>query len=411
MPALGVGTAQRDVNRVALLAGAIQSVGKARFASSYFDVAIGPDGRWLTVYAKDPSAAFKAAMQKAAPSVQLKFSDVGQSLAAATAVQNETTADFASLKAEGITLNETYIDDSTGLVYIGVIGLTSAQAVTLDQMFGASNIETVDEPASDAATLTANRIDDSSPWNGGDNVTDCNDSGSCELGCTSGFGAYIGSTDYMITAGHCFPSDGDEVYNGWWQKNGDGTYSCNSNSGCGEVGTVHEYSDGYGDADSAMITAHTASDDLIWGGVVGSPTRVTIDDYTGSTVGNYVCNEGAVTGEECDLEIVNKGGGSNNLCHNFGGGFYLCHLIEADATSSTQYGIANGPGDSGGPVVWYDAGTVYAMGTVTGEGSADETCQQNTAYLVGTEPLCGDVIYYTSISYELSEWGASLHLG
>jgi hypothetical protein len=383
------------------------------FARTFAGDAISPNGRAIVIYETSPSRSTIRAFKSVADGATLHFVRANNSLAQMSAIQNETTTDYLSLKNSGILLDEAYPDDATGKLVVGVVGVTAAQSATLESMFGAANIEVVNDPPNNYV-LDANREDDSTPWNGGDNITDCPTSGSstCNGDCTSGFGVTNGTYDYLITASHCY-SYHEEIYNGFSLANGSGNLACDTadGSGCADMGLVSSTGGGYGGTDSEIIKTPGGSSDLVWTGVIGHAVRAAIYDQAGgSTINDYVCNEGAYTTEECGLKITDKGGSGNNLCKTVES-FYFCHLVEAVATpGTTEHDIASGVGDSGGSVIWANNGTWYGVGTVTAHGGTLKSCAINTMYIVNhPTQACGTSFLYTSLSSTLSNFSVDLN--
>jgi hypothetical protein len=76
----------------------------------------------------------------------------------------------------------------------------------LKSLFGAKNLLIANVTPNDVPMATASRVDDYSPWDGGDAIT------SEGIGCTAAVGINYQGSQYMLTAAHCY-EPGWPVYN------------------------------------------------------------------------------------------------------------------------------------------------------------------------------------------------------
>jgi hypothetical protein len=77
-----------------------------------------------------------------------------------------------------------------------------------------------------------------------------------------------------------------------------------------------------------------------------------------SYVGLGVCTNGASSGENCNARVT-----ATDVCFRYSDGVRTCLL---DQVSSTNGSIIVRGGDSGGPVITYDAGGLKIVGTIIG---------------------------------------------
>jgi hypothetical protein len=172
--------------------------------------------------------------------------------------------------------------------------------------------------------------------------------------CTGGFGYSISGTQYMLTAGHCFPRTTTYQYM-WNTEDGPDVPSCctgknyighqsNSTFQSG-TGTVPAGGDNLYHGDLSLvnlsIAGKTAGDHIWWGPPANSAT-IPVSSTSTPFVGQHVCTSGTVTGSKCGLVVLNTntsfmGSPSETI-------------INGDVATSTNEICARG-GDSGGPVV------------------------------------------------------------
>jgi hypothetical protein len=197
-------------------------------------------------------------------------------------------------------------------------------------------------------TLTVcSRQDDCSPWWSGAVFK------SGIGACTSGFAVLLGGVDHMLSAAHC-ANLGGGITDGKGSK----------------IGTVSADDD---KRDTLLIqhTATTKFSALMYTGPWNADVtnHQFIKGYYGSYIGNFVCTSGADAGWHCSHKIL-----AVWQWVTFDDGTTIGPLVVAERLGG---GVANGKGDSGGPVyspIWYDPVTglmanipgVNARGTITG---------------------------------------------
>jgi hypothetical protein len=366
------------------LPGQLDAFGFATYRSIYGGMVVTDNGAHMTVHLTLLQSSVEAAFRSRAPAGTISFVRTPHSQAFLFGVQRKVLRGASSLASHGIKVIEFWPSVQTGMEMIGVKNLTPHARAVLGTRFGRSNIRVFNVTRGQMPVLTAGRDDDSSPFNGGDNITDFS------FFCSSGFGIIISGTSYLLTAGHCFPV-GDDIYNELCNGNGCGT------GGDAFMGSIKERSWTNNNGDTEVI--NTRGSDLIWTGVIGSPVRSLVAGWTTNPVGDQVCQSGSYSGETCDLVINN-----NNECMTFDS-VHVCHLIHA---YSPSHAIANQIGDSGGPVFRFLSDGLNATGTITGSTTADNVpCKYN----IFSGEVCFWDIFYTAIDWTLPHWGASINSG
>jgi hypothetical protein len=289
------------------------------------------------------------------------FRATSHSLQELDAVHQQLESQWQTLIGNGINVADFGPDVSLGQEDVGVENLTADEAQTLTEQFGPGLLHiynvTPQELAARKAALQ-NRTFDSSPYNGGDAITNANH----DIGCTSGYGVEINGSPRLVTAGHCFDV-GMDIRNaqlcganctGWFgsdnvmgstTQNGLGNNMCNCNGQ---------------ELDSAIVTGCDLNgvcggDDLIWTGVIGDPQRSNVSGIGAWQTGDQVCESGAYGGEKCDFTVQGV-----DHCYNLG--FYLCHITTATVTN----GDHSIDGDSGGPWFRFSGSNLGIIGSHTG---------------------------------------------
>lgn len=264
-----------------------------------------------------------------------------------------------------------YINPKLGKLVIGLDQVTPALLNAAHQTFG-DLVQVVQEQR----PVLHSRWYDSQPYYGSDRE-------SAQLtSCTSGFEAYRyispGVYHYgMITAGHCW-GVGTTVYQGYYDGNG----TLHSSGTFGKV-TVRSYGNNVVDAEFIDSTAtSTRVADWIWTGSLSNAVALNVHSSGTSVFGLQVCFDGSITGENCQGDVD-----ATNVCVQFSGGYYTCHL---DRAFSLNGSTLDASGDSGGPIETHDStGGLVVYGTITG---GNGTTQE----------------YYSDLTYELNALNAGL---
>jgi hypothetical protein len=240
--------------------------------------------------------------------------------------------DWAKVAAERT--SEWYIDIPRNLVAVGLSKVTPELVEAAQREFG----ELV-SLHTQARAPRASRTDDFEPWAAGIRINVAGGGG-----CTSGFVIRTTATPIQrrhVTAGHCGPL-GAAVTN-----NGD------------PVGSVVTRTLAQNGIDVATIGGRTYE---AWMYTQGPTSNVgqSIRGSKVSYVGLGVCTNGATTGENCNARVT-----AIDACFTYSDGITTCFL---DRVESTNGSTIVQPGDSGGPVIAYDAGGLKIVGTIIGPG-------------------------------------------
>ncbi|WP_344613671.1 trypsin-like peptidase domain-containing protein [Dactylosporangium salmoneum] len=159
--------------------------------------------------------------------------------------------------------------------------------------------------------------------------------------CTSGFSWYGGTTQYMLTAGHCFPTGG-----GAWvptENMGFVTQSSRENWNSG-VGTVPFSGQSVNRGDLALIQLDSPKQagGYIYRGDTNSSTSAPVKEMWSRSPasGDQFCSGGQRTGEQCGWVVTSVGIDE--------------HLTTGEWSRNTNKATKQGQctigGDSGGPV-------------------------------------------------------------
>lgn len=332
----------------------------------------------ITVYetSSDTELNSQIAMLDAGTGVTIIYSQTSQSYQALEQLTHELAIAGPTLKGEGIDLGEWGPNPATGEVSITLLTptaaaledlssyVTSLNGVTtvvsaseyvaiaapiLVEEYGASNItvnpSTMVSPTFDSYT----RYGDSSPFYGGDTITNSSDDT-----CSSGFEVTgnASGNEFQLTAGHC-----DDGGSSTWYNNSDGD------------------SDEYG-ATSTNYFQDAADDDFqtlygeeyapyVWtsDGSLSSDLGVKAVGYPAE--GDYVAVDGSITGLVTDNEVLGTG-----ECVTFNDQYEDCWLSEVQGDS-----VLCQPGDSGGPVITrLSGGGADADGLIVGETDSGYDC-------------------------------------
>jgi hypothetical protein len=218
------------------------------------------------------------------------------------------------LQGRGVGLETVGVQDGANKLLVGVNTPTTQAQAVLEQLFGRGSLRAIPW----RLTTESDRYNDSSPWNGGDQlVTEGTNPGAC----TSGFGMHNNSTGahYLTTAGHC----GTHTWWNTWAGFPIRTNATLVGSTTGSVwnGTYFGY-----DVDTQKIL--TSSSSIIW-------TDPAVRRYMSAPLdvaqGDPTCIEGSFSGTECGTIYATDFGN--------GGSQYLVDL----------HGATTVFGDSGAP--------------------------------------------------------------
>lgn len=139
--------------------------------------------------------------------------------------------DISALRKQGIDVGVVFPDVARNKVQVGVDEPRDSDEAALRSQYGPGlYVEDVDTPTLDTCTGRGNCPDPS--FKGGLEIFSATDANFC----TSGFWGEIGSTKYILTAGHCVDEDFDESIDhaSWQHPDGTGI-------GVAEGGTYHDF--------------------------------------------------------------------------------------------------------------------------------------------------------------------------
>lgn len=256
---------------------------------------------------------------------------VRHSLQELDAVRERVASDPAWRAAAGTSVAEWYADVERNVVAVGVTELTAGVAQAARRLFG--DLVRLHVAARGERT---SRVDDFEPWTAGIRI---NIGGS---GCTSGFVIRTIAAPIqrrLVTAAHC-GALGATVTN-----NGD------------VVGTVVQRIFTERGLDVAYVGGRSYE---AWMYTHGPDSDIGqwIRGATPSAVGLPVCTNGATSGENCNGRVT-----AVDVCFRYDDGVTSCFLSKVESTNGS---VIARPGDSGGPVITYDAGGLKVMGTIIG---------------------------------------------
>lgn len=367
-----------------------------RFKSVFGDIEVTDGGQHVVVLLTRLEPTVTKAISEMAPRGMVSFAKTHLSASKLAKLQKRVTNSQKALARKGIDLASWFPGiRGDGLEHIGVIGLTKKKATVLHRMFGAhdlvlSNVRRRDLPVATTsgtnssaplASAPRRREGDSAPWHGGDNIDQPVGNNVWNY-CTAGVGIAWQGAEYMLTAGHCFPS-GSPIYNGIVG----GPYM-------GEVSPVQKYRWPGGDTELLDMSVTNP----VWTGAIDHPSLQTVVGFGTNPLGSTVYNEGALSGQVGATVISDfppgdpsAGGGCiKEQDGKTGPVFVACHVIEAVAPPGE---VANETGDSGGPVVQFVNGGVVVTGIVS-SGNTKVNCAP------GMNPgTCFNQLYYTAMTW------------
>jgi hypothetical protein len=248
---------------------------------------------------------------------------------------------------EGVIVIASYPEPEHNRIVAEVAKIDDAFLYRLARSYGTAAIA-VRLTEADAG-MPASREADTSPFWGGADVN----------GCTTGFAWHSGTTDMMVTAGHCFSSGGSastpaqsmgSVRSGdeeSWNSGTGTVYMTGQSTYRGDIALIRIYSGKYSAA-------------RIYRGGYNSSTNAPVAGKwsRGPASGDQYCTGGRASGEQCGWKVVWSATG--NYTYNSG-------EVARRVWRGDKRGWCIKAGDSGGPVYTVRSdGYVVAKGIISG---------------------------------------------
>jgi len=300
-----------------------------------------------------------------------------------------------ALRAQGIDINRVG-PTADGHLIVGVgSGLAAAQSA-LAPLVSPNILEVIQQAP---ATQTGYRYNDSPNWNAGDFIT-CIPLDACE-DCSSGINVKDSSRTYMLSAAHCF-SIGDPIYNGYVEDNGVTVYGSARSIG---IVTRRDASADYNNpgTDTALIPAPTGYD--VFKGGWNSSEIAAITGESNNEYGQHVCDSGAFDGEACYLDIhaLNQ---KMYICDQSGNNCQWVAPLALAFNPNNSSLVANGQGDSGGPIYYVDSSTGdHTARGMDDAGQSPVTCTSTPPNTLGR--LCYHEVWFVQMGTINSRLGVS----
>jgi hypothetical protein len=234
--------------------------------------------------------------------------------------------------------------DGSGLV-VGVTKLTDAARID----FPVPVEVVVENPF-----ISTSRANDTAPWWAGGVTTPVLPAGNALRQCSTGFAVGRVFSKGILTANHCSFGGGLPI-----------------NDGAGElIGVAEPRPTGNAFLTDSLYIVTNSSARIFDGGVGIGEFSKPVAGLTGTFPGQFVCTSGAGTGAHCDIRIDSINNHSVLFLPEI---FFVDGIVMATQISG---GVANGAGDSGGPVFTLssDFSKVFAAGMIVG-GQNPTPCQ------------------------------------
>jgi hypothetical protein len=141
--------------------------------------------------------------------------------------------------------------------------------------------------------------------------------------------------------------------------------------------------------DIALIWVYSSAQGRVYTGGWNSSSSRPINSAASNYVGNYVCTNGAASGEHCAVKVYYRSPSDVT--------------IKAERTKSGACAVAHG--DSGGPVISQSTGAAFGHGIISAGQSSVSTC----GYGAGGQKLDGyHKVHYKGLKFALGHFGATL---
>ena len=391
----------QPANQDALDAAAIEASSIA--GNNYFTgAAVNADTNTVDVYLAAAPQSVIDQLNERSPSSYVIHNDAPNTSAAL--LKLEAAFDEAPLQAQNIRVTE-WGPTVDGYLQVGVTDDVATAQSTLAKIYGPNVIQVY---KGEPFLATGYRYADLSDWNGGDFIAH-NGSGNDDETCTSGIGVHDGSTYYMLTASHCFWRFGlyASVHNTMFEANHT-VYPGSSQTLIGSVDHRDDITSGSTTHDSALITAATGVADFhgVWN---GTGTSNQVGTHSNSVGDTGVCDSGAFDGQICSLKItaLNQ---TIDLVNDNGNTYHVNNVAFASDPNNTS-SVANGTGDSGGPVYNYSGSTNDILARGMMEATSNQvTCTSNPTGYTAADRVCGNILGFVQMGQLAGEWGISTNI-
>lgn len=407
------------------LLGIASAVGAGTPAPDYAGESLDTRSGLLDVYLTSTSATARGQALARVPAADrglVRFRQAPRSLASLTALMRTATADIRGLLARGIRVRAWAPDFRRGVISVTLYKPTPAQAAqargalaAIPATFSTTTVAleansavrphakaapTATEPACPSPfTQGVNSACDAAPLSGADFIA--SNSGFC----TDSWPVMIGSTYYMLTAGHCSNVSNGAGSNGsvFTNEGIDGstvTFGSGSFIGTGQQNGLNSTPSSI---DAQLIPWQPGSSAFlpqVWSGNtagnVASSTPLPVIGAETPPDGTTICADGAYDGLNCGGTVSSTSG-----CQTAAddGTAMFCDLLNA----TTSSGILAGAGDSGGPWFVMSGSGADAVG-LDSLGGTGSNCPAYT----GRGAVCSNNEYLTSITAILSHYGATM---
>lgn len=239
-------------------------------------------------------------------------------------------------------------------------------------------------------TGVLNRACDTPAWAGGDFIDDQS------YACTDSWPVVIGSSYYLLTAGHC------DVAGKTW-LNGYSTTSVSIGSGTTIGAGASNALQTSANLDAQLLPVATATGVVpsVWTGSYPQNSITQLLGNTSPVVGTVICNDGAFEGTICGAPVSQVNTCVNNQSLDYGGTANFCSL---DVASLPTGQVLTGQGDSGGPDYVAGPGGVFAAGLNSLENDDGLACPAFT----NRNNVCSSTSYFTTTTAILAHYGATL---
>jgi hypothetical protein len=267
---------------------------------------------WITRWFQE-AAAKNEVDPKLVPPVT--YQRVGRSLDALFGLRDRMMGAKDLLHGRGVELETVGIQDSTNKVVVGVSSPPSTALPVLETLYGRGTTRAIPWEL----RTEADRWNDSSPWNGGDQLVT---EGANPGACTSGFGVHDDSGNhYLTTAGHCNSHFWWNTFAGFPVRNNDTFVGPTSGPVWNGVFL------GFRVDTQKILTSNSSN--IVW---TGSASRRFISAPLDVAQGDPTCIEGSFSLTRCGtIWATDFGEGGTE------------YLVDINGTSTTTFGDSGAP--------------------------------------------------------------------